>query len=128
MFANTEGAKPGGGFGCKSQNVNTLKGASQACLPKEYSKYELPNPSGVNPIRVELLIQEVLRINDKDYSITFSCYYNIYWPDKRIRLSPDFGREMLTKDQINDPKFNLTMSPDVSVPMNLEMIWKKCEK
>ena len=122
MFANTEGAKPGGGFGCKSQNVNTLKGASQACLPKEYSKYELPNPSGVNPIRVELLIQEVLRINDKDYSITFSCYYNIYWPDKRIRLSPDFGREMLSKEQINNPNFNLTLSPDVSVPMNLEMI------
>ena len=122
MFANAEGAKSGGGFGCKNQNLNNLKGASQACLPKEYSKYELPNPSGVNPIKVELLIQEVLRINDKDYSITFSCYYNIYWPDRRIRLSHNFGEEMLTDAQKKNPNFNLTNSPDVTVPMNLEMI------
>ena len=119
VFGNAGGAKVGGGFGCKNQKTSD---ASQACLPKEYSKYELPNPSGVNPIKVELLIQEVLRINDKDYSITFSCYYNIYWPDKRIRLSHNFGQEMLTKDQMQDPNFNLTNSADVSVPMNLEMI------
>jgi len=114
-FAKSDGAKQSG-FGCKSVT------AGHACLPKEYSKYELPNPAGVNPIEVELLIQEVLRINDKDYSITFSCYYNIYWPDKRIRLSKDFGKDIVKDTLEKDPSFNITMNPTVQVPMNLEMI------
>ena len=114
-FDKAGGAKQSG-FNCKSVT------AGQACLPKEYSKYELPNPSGVNPIKFELLIQEVLRINDKDYSITFSCYYNIYWPDTRIRLSKDFGKDMVKDAVAKNPDFNITMNPDVLVPMNLEMI------
>ena len=107
-------------FGCNSQSINSLK--SQACLPPEYSKFELPNPNGVNPIKVELLIQEVLSINDKDNSITFACYYNMKWQDKRIQFSSDYGREVLTKTQINDPNFNLTMNPNVIVPMNTKML------
>ena len=116
-FQHAGGAK-GGGFGCNSATGL----AGQACLPKEYSKYELPNPSGVNPIKVELLIQEVLRINDKDYSITFSCYYNIYWPDKRIKLAANFGQEIAKPMYEKNPNFNITLNPDVQVPMNLEMI------
>ena len=104
------------GFGCKSVT------AGQACLGKEYSKYELPNKKGVNPIEVELLIQEVLRINDKDYSITFSCYYNIKWPDPRLTLKPEFGYEIAKPLLEKDPNFNITMNPNVAVPMNLEMI------
>ena len=113
-FHQVCGAK--GGFGCNSATAGT------ACLPKEYSKYELPNPTGANPIEIELLIQEVLRINDKDYSITFSCYYNIYWPDMRIRLSADFGKEQVRDYLAEDPSFNKTMNPFIQVPMNLEMI------
>ena len=114
-FDTARGIKQSG-FGCKSVT------AGQVCLPKEYSKYELPNPSGVNPIGVELLIQEVLRINDKDYSITFSCYYNIRWPDPRLQLSQDFGREVSKTILAKHPDYNITMNPDVTVPINLEMI------
>ena len=114
-FEGAEGAKLSG-FGCKSVT------AGQACLGKEYSKYELPNKKGVNPIEVELLIQEVLRINDKDYSITFSCYYNIKWPDPRLTLKPEFGYEIAKPLLEKDPNFNITMNPNVAVPMNLEMI------
>ena len=98
-----------GGFKCSSPTAQT------ACLPSNYSKFELPNPGGINPIAVEILIEEVLRINDKDYSITFSCYYNINWPDKRITLTKEFGKEQLK------PGMNVTMNPDIIVPMNLEM-------
>ena len=120
LFTNAEAVESLSEFGCDSQNINSLK--SQACLPPEYSKFELPNPNGVNPIRVELLIQEVLGINDKENSITFSSYFNLYWKDKRIQLSSDYGREMLTKRQKNDPNFNLTMNPNVCVPMNPKML------
>ena len=101
-----------GGFKCGSVT------AQSACLPQNYSKFELPNPSGVNPISVEILIEEVLRINDKDYSITFSCYYNIYWPDKRLFLQPHFGLEQMKG---MPPDTNVTMNPNIVVPMNLEM-------
>ena len=120
LLSNGATVESSGEFGCDSQNINSLK--SQACLPPEYSKFELPNSNGVNPIRVEVVIQEVLSINDKENSIKFSCYFNIYWKDKRIQLSSDYGREILTKTQINDPKFNLTMNPNVCVPMNPKML------
>ena len=107
---HVDGAK--GGFKCSSVTAQT------ACLPQNYSKFELPNPTGVNPISVEILIEEVLRINDKDYSITFSCYYNINWPDKRIFLTPEFGLEQMKSMK---PNTNITMNPDIIVPMNLEM-------
>ena len=66
-----------------------------ACLPKEYSKFELPikQAEGNNQIDITIDIDEVLRINDKDYSITFSCYFNVQWKERRIHLGPEFGKE-----------------------------------
>jgi hypothetical protein len=107
---HVDGAK--GGFKCSSVTAQT------ACLPSNYSKFELPNATGTNPISVEILIEEVLKINDKDYSITFSCYYNINWPDKRIFLTPEFGNEVMKG---MPPNTNKTMNPNIIVPMNLEM-------
>ena len=107
---HVDGAK--GGFKCSSPT------SQSACLLPNYSKFELPNPTGINPISVEILIEEVLRINDKDYSITFSCYYNINWPDKRIHLKDEFGMEQMKG---MPPNTNKTMNPNIIVPMNLEM-------
>lgn len=90
--------------------------ASLACLPKDYSKFELPMKTGVNEISVSIHIDEVLRINDKDYSITFACYFNVKWPDKRIRLDQDFGQEQA------GPGVNVTNNPNILVPMSLEMV------
>jgi hypothetical protein len=87
-----------------------------ACLPKDYSKFELPVKVGSNNISVTIDIDEVLRINDKDYSITFACYFNVQWPEKRIQLGPDFGREQA------GPGVNVTDNPDIIVPMNLEFV------
>ena len=86
------------------------------CLPKNYSKYELPDKSGVNDIEVEILIHEVLKINDKDYTITFSCFFNVKWKDTRIHLDRDFGREQAAPGQ------NWTNNQNVLVPTSLEFI------
>ena len=100
-----DGAK--GGFRCKD-NVK-----ASACLPGNYSKYELPVKGGVNLIQVGIYVDELLKINDKDYSITLSCYFNVRWPDARIKLSKGFG-----DDQRKGGDTNST----VEVPMNLEMV------
>ena len=110
-----DGAKTGG-FRCKD-TASTL-----ACLPNNYSKYELPIQIGHGNIQVDIqiLIDEVLRINDKDYSITFSCYFNAIWPDRRVFLRPEFGVEQARSSDI--PTANITNNPAISVPMNLEMV------
>ena len=63
-----------GKYECSSPTFKSV------CLPSNYSTYELPNPAGINPIQIEILIEEVLKIDDTDSSITFSCYFNINWP------------------------------------------------
>ena len=104
------GAAKNSGFQCNSGT------SSLACLPKNYSKFELPFTTGVNEIGVSIYIDEVLRINDKDYSITFACYFNVKWADKRIRLDKEFGREQA------GPGVNTTNNPDILVPTSLEFV------
>ena len=67
-------------------------------------------------IGVTIDIAEVLRINDKDYSITFACYFNVEWSDPRIHLDAEFGREQA------GPDTNVTNNADILVPTNLEFV------
>ncbi|XP_040566996.1 glycine receptor subunit alphaZ1 [Lepeophtheirus salmonis] len=87
-----------------------------ACIPRNYSKFDLPIKKGVNRITVSIDIAEVLRINDKDYSITFSGYFIAKWQDRRIRLGPDFGEEQAGLG------INITENPNIAVPVNTEFI------
>jgi len=82
------------------------------CLPDNYSKFELPYTEQTNVIGISIDIDEVLRINDGTYSITFSTYFNVEWNERRLNVFPDFGSS-LRKDNSTDP---------VMVPMNLEFI------
>ena len=59
------------------------------CLLDDYSKFELPNTEGVNDIDISIEIDEVLRINDKDYSITFATYFNVEWSERRLFVDPE---------------------------------------
>ena len=105
-------AAKGGEFRCDEKRPSE----HAACIPQDYSKYEVPdsvNADNITRIEIALDIQEVLRINDKDYSISFSSYFNVYWHDTRIRLRSDFGREQLELG---------TKPHDVSVPTNLEFL------
>jgi hypothetical protein len=44
-------------------------------------QFELPYTMETNNISIIIDIEEVLRINDKDYSITFSTYFNVEWKE-----------------------------------------------
>ncbi|QQP40147.1 Gammaaminobutyric acid receptor subunit deltalike, partial [Caligus rogercresseyi] len=99
----------GSGFRCGTGN-------HLACTPRNYSKFDLPIKKGVNHITVSIDIAEVLRINDKDYSITFSGYFNVKWQESRMELSPDFGEEVV------GPGVNITNNPNIVVPMSTEFV------
>ena len=54
----------------------------------------------------------MLRINDKDYSITFSTYFNVEWREKRLTMYPEFGASLRSGNSTDH----------VMVPMNLEFV------
>ncbi|TRY81129.1 hypothetical protein TCAL_14453 [Tigriopus californicus] len=60
------------------------------CLHREYSKFDLPFRNDHNTIDIGIEISDVLKIDDKDYSITFSLYFNVQWSEPRLNLSVDF--------------------------------------
>ena len=42
----------------------------------------------------------MLKIDDKDYSITFSLYFNVQWSEPRLNLSQEFfNSENITGDE-----------------------------
>jgi len=44
-------------------------------------------------------ISDVLKIDDKDYSITFSLYFNVQWSEPRLNLSSEFfSSENITQE------------------------------
>ena len=110
------------GFRCNNERI-----MKTACLPKEYSKFELPikQAEGNNQIDITIDIDEVLRINDKDYSITFSCYFNVQWKERRIHLGPEFGMEQCLAEAPEgggQECYNTTGNANIMVPMNLEFV------
>ena len=47
-----------------------------------------------------LEISDVLKIDDKDYSITFSLYFNVQWSEPRLNLSREFmDSENITSEE-----------------------------
>ena len=76
------------GFKCSPGNSKSI------CLPETYSKFELPNTEKTNKIGISIDIDEVLRINDGTYSITFSTYFNVEWNERRLNVGPEFGASL----------------------------------
>jgi len=93
-----------GGFKCSAGISKNI------CLKDNYSKFELPKTEGVNVIYVSIDIDEVLRINDKDYSITFATYFNVEWIERRLYVDPVFAAQ------------NNASKEQVLIPMNLEFV------
>ena len=68
------------------------------------------------PIFSGLEISDVLRIDDKDYSITFSLYFNVQWSEPRLNLSREFlDTENITaeEDQLVPGKKIIDVSYDM---------------
>jgi hypothetical protein len=51
---------------------------------------DIPLINEPNKIKVELHISDVLAINDRDFSISFSLYFNVQWREPRLNLNPSF--------------------------------------
>ena len=64
--------------------------SSAVCLPRNYSSMDIPLIDEPNKIAIEIHISDVLKINDRDFSITFSLYFNVRWIEPRLRLNPTF--------------------------------------
>lgn len=60
------------------------------CLPRNYSSMDLPLTDEPNNVGIEIHISDVLKINDRDFSITFSLYFNVQWREPRLQIDPNF--------------------------------------
>ena len=88
------------------------------CLPRNYSSMDIPLTDEPNHIGklyiqwrdpyffhriptwqnilvfffqgIEIHISDVLKINDRDFSITFSLYFNVQWREPRLHIDPSF--------------------------------------
>ena len=105
-LVSTQGSHGKRGFTCKDGVHKSI------CLPENYSKFELPFTEKTNQIAISIDIDDVLRINDGTYSITFSTYFNVHWNERRLNVQPDFGSSLRTPNSTDA----------VMVPMNLEFI------
>ena len=110
--------------GTKDIFTCTTSKDQSVCLPQIYSKYDLPDPNDTNEIRMEFLIQEVLEINDKGHYITFSCYFNTGWADKRIVVDPKYAKLSWFDAQANPEIRKYLWIPKIQI-YNLKEYQKK---
>jgi hypothetical protein len=55
-----------------------------------------------NNISIMIEIEEVLRINDKDYSITFSTYFNVEWKESEPKdLGGNLHKNIMASCKLN---------------------------
>lgn len=81
------------------------------CLPANYSSMDLPLPKEANLILIEIHISDVLVINDRDFSITYSLYFNVQWREPRLHINTGFFQ-----DRMESPPTEETLTP---VDLNL---------
>ena len=67
------------------------------CLPRNYSSMDIPMTDEPNHIGIEIHISDVLKINDRDFSITFSLYFNVQWREPRLQIDPNFFQNRCVK-------------------------------
>ena len=75
-------------------------------------KCKLLSIDKTNVIGVSMDIDEIMQINDADYSITVSMYLNIEWQEPRLVMLPSFGASLRPGNS----------KEHVMVPMNLEFV------
>merc|ERR1719192_2087338 len=73
------------------------------CLHSDYNKFELPIQEGVNIIDIGIDITDVLRINDKEYGIEFSSYFNVMWREPRLHIPAKY---LLNVSHVEKDVFN----------------------
>lgn len=82
------------------------------CLPADYNKFDLPYRDRTNIIDIGIDITDVLRINDKEYSVEFSSYFNVMWTEPRLHIPDRFLHELNESDS----------AAGEMIPVNLELV------
>jgi len=57
------------------------------CLPNEYNPLELPS-SERQDVQINLEVLDVLRVDDKKFSLSLSLYFGVVWKEHRLLLPP----------------------------------------
>merc|ERR1719422_214091 len=79
-----------GGFKCKDKKLHYYM---QVCIPEGYDSFALPSDDVTNLINIRMDVDEVLEINEKENTITFSGYFNVDWNENRLVLDESFQNE-----------------------------------
>jgi len=109
MAVLTKGSCSSGGGGSKEDMVcNKNRTNSHLCLPEDYNKFDLPFKTEGNVIDIGIDIVDVLRIQDKEYSVEFSCYFNVMWTEPRLVIPSKFQEEFEEEGDM--------------VPVNVELV------
>ena len=86
-----------GGFKCKPPQVCNpvciIEKPQQVCIPEGYDSFALPRDDVTNLINIRMDVDEVLEINEKENTITFSGYFNVDWNENRLVLDESFQNE-----------------------------------
>ena len=63
------------------------------CIPANYSKFNPPlNPPGEPPAEVQIGLDnfEILKIDDREFTIEINAYFIVKWRDKRIEVGTGY--------------------------------------
>merc|ERR1719336_1971637 len=54
---------------------------------------DLPEKTKSNLINIEIHISDILVIDDRDFSITYSLYFNVQWQEPRLKINENFFQQ-----------------------------------
>jgi len=102
--------------GCHGVSKVSCNSAVQTyvCLPANYSSMDLPLKKESNLILIEIHISDILVIDDRDFSITYSLYFNVQWQEPRLKINENFFQQ---NDFEDGP-----LSSDSLTPVDLNLI------
>jgi len=64
------------------ENVHCVNGY---CIDRKYNKLELPS-AGKTHVRMNLEVLDVLRVDDKQFSVAIDMYFGVHWTERRLKL------------------------------------------
>jgi hypothetical protein len=76
---------------------------------------DIPLMDEPNHINIEIHISDVLKINDRDFSITFSIYFNVQWREPRLQIDSSFFQNRSSEEDQLQP-VDLNLINDLWVP------------
>jgi len=103
-------SKSGDDMVCQYKDEEVIN--NHLCLPADYNKFDLPYRDRTNIIDIGIDITDVLRINDKEYSVEFSSYFNVMWTEPRLHIPDRFLNELNESD----------IAAGEMIPVNLELV------